>query len=527
MALAAGVACDSCGLLFPSDELLVKHKSRFCTGSDFDKALIERRRQRNDESSLAPDALASFLAGGAAPKALSSQAGEARPERTQAQLDSELEKLTVAQLRQQIAQGQAGRDKRRAEQEAEAKQAAARISSQRVRAEVQQGELQARLESQRLAELQLRVQRRAAERMLQAAELQSEATTRQAELDELTKLQAEMEGRRQAAEEATRRAAEQLEQLQAGGEAHAVQLDRAHARSRVAADPELSEEGAARRAAMLEQQSAQMRGLHLDRERLLARQRLLHGADEQAEADDDDDDGQPPFGDVWTRRLQRQLDKDDRRIAELARQVKGGGLDDEGPLLPSPRRQHSARSAPPRRDAAPSAARPASAPRAAHAPPPPPQLPELGDGGDSAQLQQDLEQLQRGYAQAGGANTALLEMMARLQRDARELAALPPLPPQPLQPQPPQWLEGAEGAAGAAGDAVPPEVARQLSAMQRALVAQEGEAARLHEQLQSIRGGGRGPSEGQEPSLSRRPSKGAGEFEQVRGRSNPNPEPDH
>ena len=284
--MAASVACDSCGLLFPSDELLVKHKSRFCTGSDFDKALIERRRQRNDESSLAPDALASFLAGGAAPKALS---------------QPELEKLTVAQLRQQIAQGQAGRDKRRAEQEAEAKQAAARISSQRVRAEVQQGELQARLESQRLAELQLRVQRRAAERMLQAAELQSETKTRQAELDELTKLQAEMEGRRQAAEEATRRAAEQLEQLQAGGEAHAVQLDRAHARSRVAADPELSEEGAARRAAMLEQQSAQMRGLHLDRERLLARQRLLHGADEQAEDDDDEDDGQPPFGDVWTR----------------------------------------------------------------------------------------------------------------------------------------------------------------------------------------------------------------------------------
>ena len=223
---------------------------------------------------------------------------------------------------------------------------------------------------------------------------------------------------------------------------------------------------------------------------------------------------------VWTRRLQRQLDKDDRRIAELARQVKGGGLEDEGPLLPSPRRQHSARSAPPRRDGAPSPARPASAPRAAHAPPPPPQLTELGDGGDSAQLQQDLEQLQRGYAQAGGANTALLEMMARLQRDAQELAALPPLPSQP--PQPPQWPEGTEGAAGAAGDAVPPEVARQLSAMQRALVAQEGEAARLHEQLQSIRGGGRGPPEGPEPSLSRRPSKGAGEFEQVR---EPQPQP--
>eukprot|EP00964_Phaeocystis_antarctica_P160354 scaffold131898_cov36-Phaeocystis_antarctica.AAC.1 len=119
--------------------------------------------------------------------------------------------------------------------------------------------------------------------------------------------------------------------------------------------------------------------------------------------------------------------------------------------------------------------------------------------------------------------------MARLQRDARELAALPPLPsqppppqppppPPPQPPQPPQWPEGAEGARGAAGEAVPPEVARQLSAMQRALVAQEGEAARLHEQLQSIRGGGRGPPEGPEPSLSRRPSKGAGDFEQVRER---------
>lgn len=183
--------------------------------------------------------------------------------------------------------------------------------------------------------------------------------------------------------------------------------------------------------------------------------------------------------------------------------------------------------------------RPNSAPRTTHEPPPPPQL-ALGDGGDSGQLQQDLEQLQRGYAQAGGANTALLEMMARLQRDAQELAALPPLPSQPPQPPPPsQWLEGAERAGGAGGDAVPPEVARQLSAMQRALVAREEEAARLHEQLQSIRGGARGPlpppppverpwADGPEASLGRRPSKGpAGEFEQVRGRSHPNPNPDH
>ena len=127
LAPATTIACDACGLLFPSEELLAKHKSRFCTGSDFDKALIERRRQRYEESSLAPDALASFLAGGAAPKALS-QPG--------------LEKLTVAELRQRIAAGQAGRDQLRAEQEAEEKRAAARLSSQRVRAEVQQRELQ-------------------------------------------------------------------------------------------------------------------------------------------------------------------------------------------------------------------------------------------------------------------------------------------------------------------------------------------------------------------------------------------------
>ena len=59
----------------------------------------------------------------------------------------------------------------------------------------------------------------------------------------LAKQQAEVEERRQAAEAARRRAAEQLKQLQAGGEATAVQLDRAHARSRVAAEPELSEVG--------------------------------------------------------------------------------------------------------------------------------------------------------------------------------------------------------------------------------------------------------------------------------------------
>ena len=140
--------------------------------------------------------------------------------------------------------------------------------------------------------------------------------------------------------------------------------------------------------------------------------------------------------------------------------------------------------------------------------------------------------MQRGYAQAGGANTALLEMMARLQRDAQDLAALPPLPSQPPPPPPPpqwpEWPEGAEGAAGAAGELVPPEVARQLSAMRRALVAREEEAARLHEQLHSIRRGARVPppppgerawSDEQEARLVRRPSDGpVGEFEQVRSR---------
>jgi len=74
---------------------------------------------------------------------------------------------------------------------------------------------------------------------------------------------------------------------------------------------------------MLEQQSARMRGLQLDRERLLARQRLLHDADEHAAAEGDGG-GEPAFGDAWTRRLQRQLASDERRIAELARQVRAG-----------------------------------------------------------------------------------------------------------------------------------------------------------------------------------------------------------
>ena len=75
---------------------------------------------------------------------------------------------------------------------------------------------------------------------------------------------------------------------------------------------------------MLEQQSARMRGLQLDRERLLARQRLLHDADEHAAAAEGDGGGEPAFGDAWTRRLQRQLASDERRIAELARQVSAG-----------------------------------------------------------------------------------------------------------------------------------------------------------------------------------------------------------
>ena len=87
---------------------------------------------------------------------------------------------------------------------------------------------------------------------------------------------------------------------------------------------------------------------------------------------------------------------------------------------------------------------------------------------------------------------------------------------------------GAEGAVGAAGDAVPAEVALQLSAMQRALVAREQEAARLQEQLHSIRAGAaaapllppppgeRAWAEGTEASLGRRPSQT--EFEQARER---------
>jgi hypothetical protein len=116
-------------------------------------------------------------------------------------------------------------------------------------------------------------------------------------------------------------------------------------------------------------------------------------------------------------------------------QVKGGGLDEEEPLLPSPRRP-GVHSAPHRRgEEARSPARPTSAPRAAHEPPPSPARGGGGDGGgdlgdrgqllgDSRQLQRDLDELQRGYKQAGGANTALLEMMAKLQRDAQALAAL-------------------------------------------------------------------------------------------------------
>lgn len=87
-------------------------------------------------------------------------------------------------------------------------------------------------------------------------------------------------------------------------------------------------------------------------------------------------------------------------------------------------------------------------------------------------------------------------MMARLQKDAAELAALPTLDPQqqqpPLQPppQPPPPAEGAEGA-----DAVPPGVARQLSAMQHALEQQEQEARRMEEQLVRLRGGRRDEAE--------------------------------
>ena len=88
---------------------------------------------------------------------------------------------------------------------------------------------QAMFEQMRQAEL-LEVQR------MEAAEKRREEERLRAAMDEEKR-------REREAEAARRRAAEQLKQLQAGGEATAVQLDRAHARSRVAAEPELSEEG--------------------------------------------------------------------------------------------------------------------------------------------------------------------------------------------------------------------------------------------------------------------------------------------
>ena len=104
------VACDFCGMIFPSEDLLAKHKRRFCAGTDFERALVERKRQQDVDAGLEPDALASFLAGGAAPPALAAPG---------------LEKLTVAELRQRVAKGQAAREQRRAEEQKAAERAAA------------------------------------------------------------------------------------------------------------------------------------------------------------------------------------------------------------------------------------------------------------------------------------------------------------------------------------------------------------------------------------------------------------------
>ena len=225
--------------------------------------------------------------------------------------------------------------------------------------------MKARMASMRAAEVQARVGLRVAERKLETAELEGEAERQGETLDALRRQEAELQDQRRQAEAAAARVEQQLGALQRGVDGAAERTERMRAYLHAAeAEHALSEAGVARRAKLLEEQSARQRAMGLERERLLTRQAQLGGGIDdcsngalggygtaagvarRGSGGDVAASGSTPLP-PWTVRLQEQQRRDERRIAELERGLGLGptsppAYDDAEPLkLPPPASPHS------------------------------------------------------------------------------------------------------------------------------------------------------------------------------------------
>eukprot|EP00966_Prymnesium_polylepis_P133139 3077194-Prymnesium_polylepis.1 len=304
--------CDACGLRFPSEMHLLKHRAKFCS------ALVPLWANRLAEASrglLDPADLAGYLGGGKRP----SGTGD------------DLDKLSVGELRERTVRDQARLAEQKAEAEAARERAAKRMAAQRLQLELQERDAQRRLEAQRVAELEARVQRRAAERALSMAELQVQARTKRDELQELEGQATELSERRVRMLRESDEVAEQLTELRGGGDGtdaavRQLQLSRQLTEG-TQGGPQLSREAAARAAELAAQQAAQVRALQQEQSRLAARRQLLEESQEGAPTDAD--------GATGAGALQRRLDQDARRLRELRFEL-GTPPPDEGGPSPAP-----------------------------------------------------------------------------------------------------------------------------------------------------------------------------------------------
>lgn len=493
--------CAHCSMRFSSRTALETHRANFCKGSVLHLRLIDRHR---DKSLLTPEAVSAHLA------------GEPRL--------SEIDGLTVDELRKRMARDAQIAERQRAEAAEEAKRAAAHVAMQKAQAEAQKREAEARILAQRSSELRAQVERRAAEKTLRGAELRSEADVRVQEVELLREQESRLAAQRQQAETEAARVKSELAALQGG---HAVPAERAagllQARDLLnrSAPERLSSQAAAMRSTVARRQDELLAAKRRERQRLLSQQQRIESEISSLSASLPAQVGAPHAsqgggGDaagatLRTAHLLKAQEEDERRIARLTSQIQqaksydssdaarfidriaepeavapapaplatatGAAREEEGstrtlpPALeespecpvstasyqvptPTPFREPASPLPPPFRE-------PASSPprRAAH---------EATHGG--AEIASQLDGLRTAYASAGGANPELVQLMSKLQADARALAEGP-----------------STGSGGGLPGTVPPEVRRQMEAMDRALAAREEEARELQGRLAALK----------------------------------------
>ena len=125
--------CEMCGVCFTSSSGLKKHRLKFCVGSKLHKNVLAKKNELR-QPHFDPDALASYLSGEPLPAGVPRAAGR------------NLDKLSVAQLRQQLTHDAA----KRAQAAKAASRAAEQLKERREEMEAQQREVEERLRRQRM-----------------------------------------------------------------------------------------------------------------------------------------------------------------------------------------------------------------------------------------------------------------------------------------------------------------------------------------------------------------------------------------